>query len=198
MVPEPWSATQTDPGPATSAAGPRPTRIVAVTAEVARSIRETVASALLATHSEPSPTASAAGSAPTRTRASTCPETGASFSTVAVPYPATQIAWPATAIALGCRSTGSVRCSDPVAGSISASWRAAGSATHTRPTPTAMAPGWAHGRVIVWVTLSVAGSILLTAAPHAVPPALFEQLSVGGRLIAPVGPEGRQIGRAHV
>ena len=44
MVPESWSATQTDLGPATSAAGPRPTRIVAVTAEVARSIRETVAS----------------------------------------------------------------------------------------------------------------------------------------------------------
>ena len=32
----------------------------------------------------------------------------------------------------------------------------------------------------------------LTAAPHAVPPALFEQLGVGGRLIAPVGPDGRQ------
>jgi protein-L-isoaspartate(D-aspartate) O-methyltransferase len=32
----------------------------------------------------------------------------------------------------------------------------------------------------------------LTAAPLAVPPALFEQLIVGGRLIAPVGPEGRQ------
>jgi protein-L-isoaspartate(D-aspartate) O-methyltransferase len=34
--------------------------------------------------------------------------------------------------------------------------------------------------------------ILLTAAPHAVPPVLFEQLCVGGRLIAPVGPDGRQ------
>jgi protein-L-isoaspartate(D-aspartate) O-methyltransferase len=33
---------------------------------------------------------------------------------------------------------------------------------------------------------------LLTAAAHEVPPALFEQLAVGGRLIAPVGPEGRQ------
>src|SRR5580692_1352817 len=165
MVPEPWSATHTDPGPATSATGLRPTRIVAVTAEVARSIRETVASALLATHKEPAPTASADGPWPTRIRTSTCPEAGASFSTVAVSYPATQIAWPAVTIALGCRSTGSVRSSEPVAGSISASWRAAGSATHTRPAPTAMAPGRAQGKVIVWVTVSVAGSILLTAAP---------------------------------
>jgi protein-L-isoaspartate(D-aspartate) O-methyltransferase len=43
-----------------------------------------------------------------------------------------------------------------------------------------------------WAARAPFDGILLTAAPHAVPPALFEQLSVGGRLIAPVGPEGRQ------
>jgi protein-L-isoaspartate(D-aspartate) O-methyltransferase len=43
-----------------------------------------------------------------------------------------------------------------------------------------------------WATRAPFDGILLTAAPHAVPPALFEQLSVGGRLIAPVGAEGRQ------
>jgi protein-L-isoaspartate(D-aspartate) O-methyltransferase len=43
-----------------------------------------------------------------------------------------------------------------------------------------------------WVARAPFDGILLTAAPHAVPPALFEQLAVGGRLIAPVGPEGRQ------
>ncbi len=43
-----------------------------------------------------------------------------------------------------------------------------------------------------WAARAPYDGILLTAAPHAVPPALFEQLSVGGRLIAPVGPEGRQ------
>jgi protein-L-isoaspartate(D-aspartate) O-methyltransferase len=43
-----------------------------------------------------------------------------------------------------------------------------------------------------WAVHSPYDGILLTAAPHAVPAALFEQLAVGGRLIAPVGPEGRQ------
>jgi protein-L-isoaspartate(D-aspartate) O-methyltransferase len=43
-----------------------------------------------------------------------------------------------------------------------------------------------------WVARAPFEGILLTAAPHAVPPALFEQLAIGGRLIAPVGPEGRQ------
>ena len=43
-----------------------------------------------------------------------------------------------------------------------------------------------------WPARAPFDGILLTAAPHAVPPALFEQLRVGGRLIAPVGLEGKQ------
>ena len=43
-----------------------------------------------------------------------------------------------------------------------------------------------------WAVRGPFDGILLTAAPHAVPAGLFEQLAVGGRLIAPVGPDGRQ------
>jgi len=45
---------------------------------------------------------------------------------------------------------------------------------------------------IGWAARAPFDGILVTAAPHAVPSALFEQLALGGRLIAPVGPEGRQ------
>jgi protein-L-isoaspartate(D-aspartate) O-methyltransferase len=45
---------------------------------------------------------------------------------------------------------------------------------------------------IGWPARAPFDGILLTAAPHAVPEALFDQLGLGGRLIAPVGPEARQ------
>jgi protein-L-isoaspartate(D-aspartate) O-methyltransferase len=43
-----------------------------------------------------------------------------------------------------------------------------------------------------WPARAPFDGIVLTAAPPEVPPALFEQLRVGGCLIAPVGDEGRQ------
>jgi len=43
-----------------------------------------------------------------------------------------------------------------------------------------------------WKAQAPFNAILLAAAPHALPEALLAQLADGGRLVAPVGPEGRQ------
>ena len=84
---------------------------------------------------------------------------------MALSYPATQTAPSATAIALGWRSSDNVRSSDPVAGSISNSSSVDRISDPQPPAPYAIAPRLAPGKVIVWVTVSVAGSIRVTVAP---------------------------------
>ena len=43
-----------------------------------------------------------------------------------------------------------------------------------------------------WATHAPYDGILVAAAPLRIPEALLEQLAVGGRMLMPVGPEGKQ------
>lgn len=43
-----------------------------------------------------------------------------------------------------------------------------------------------------WPSNAPYQAIMLTAAPQQIPPALFEQLALGGRMVAPLGPRGEQ------